>query len=180
MKIKTFFVFMIIIITIFIIYIFNIDNKIYYINISDNNTNYNLQIKRKLEKIEKLEKYVNINNKDYRVTDLINIINNNENISDKQTIQNALIKADILTIQIGNNELEYKTDIKDTNELFEYSDELLNDLDKLFKLIRIYDKEKIYFFGYKNAKNEYFNEIYDYLNLKLKDLCDQYNIIFLD
>ena len=167
-----------IIINIFIIYILNIDKKTYYVNLSDNKVEYSTIIKNKIGK--KLEKYINYTNNDYRVTDLINDINDNIEIKDNQTIQNALIKADILTIKIGNNELNYKANNKNINELFEYSDELIDDIEELFKLIRIYDKEKIYFIGFKNDKTSYYDEIYEYLNLKLKDLCSNYDIIFVD
>ena len=181
MKFKTLLGLVIIVSIVFIIYILNIDKKVYYVNISDDNTTYNLYIKKELNDNSKLEKYINIKDKDYRVTDLINNINNNKVINNKdQTIQNALIKADILTLKIGNNELEYKSNSKDINELFEYSDGLLKDIENLFKIIRLYDKEKIYFMSFHNTKNEYYNEIYNYLNLKIKDLCDEYDIQLID
>ena len=181
MKFKKIFGLLIIILLIFIIYIFNIDKKVYYVNISDDKTIYNVYVKKELEKNSKLEKYVNIKDQDYRVTDLINDINNNKVINNNdQTIQNVLIKADILTLKIGNNELDYKANTKDINELFEYSDDLLNDIEKLFKIIRLYDKEEIYFLSFHNDKNEYYNEIYSYLNLKIKDLCDEYDINLID
>ena len=181
MKFKKFLGLSIIILLIFIIYIFNIDKKVYYVNISDDKTIYNVYVKKELEKNSKLEKYVNIKDQDYRVTDLINDIDNNKVINNNdQTIQNVLIKADILTLKIGNNELDYKANTKDINELFEYSDDLLNDIEKLFKIIRLYDKEEIYFLSFHNDKNEYYNEIYSYLNLKIKDLCDEYDINLID
>ena len=58
MKYKTIFIFFIIAFVIFIIYIFNIDKKIYYINITDSNIKYNIAIKNELINKKKLEKYI--------------------------------------------------------------------------------------------------------------------------
>ena len=175
MKLKTIFTLIIIIFLVFIIYCFNLDKKIYYVNISDLEfkkvTSYNELLSQRLEKDNRLEKYINnFTDKDYRVTDLIRDIETNKTIKIKekeQTIQNALIKSDTLTIKMGDNELNYKIDNSEINELFEYSDTLLSDLQKLFELLRKYSKENIYFIGYYNNHSDYYKEIYDYLNLKI-------------
>ena len=167
------------VIIVFIIYIFNIDKKVYYVNIADSNTKYNMHVKNNLNKKNQLEKYINVVDKDYRITDLINDIEDNKMINKKQTIQNVLIKADILTIKLGSNELKYKEKTKDIQELYDYIDEMIIDFDKLFKLIRQYDKEKVYYISYFDNKNEYYSEIYRYLDLKTKDLCDNYNIVYI-
>lgn len=180
MKIKTLIGLIIIALIIFIIYILNVDKDIYYVNISDSNIKYNSYIKKELKTKSKLEKYVNYVDEDYRITDLINDINTNKNINDNQTIQNALIKADILTIKIGSNELEYKANNRNINKLFDYSDEMIKDLEELFKLLKIYDKEKIYFIGFYNKKSPYYDEIYNYLNLKIQDMCNDYDIDFIN
>lgn len=180
MKIKTLIGLIIIALIVFIIYILNVDKDIYYVNISDSNIKYNSYIKKELKTKSKLEKYVNYVDEDYRITDLINDINTNKNINDNQTIQNALIKADILTIKIGSNELEYKANNRNINKLFDYSDEMIKDLEELFKLLKIYDKEKIYFIGFYNKKSPYYDEIYNYLNLKIQDMCNDYDIDFIN
>ena len=180
MKIKTLIGLIIIALIVFIIYILNVDKDIYYVNISDSNRKYNSYIKKELKTKSKLEKYVNYVDEDYRITDLINDINTNKNINDNQTIQNALIKADILTIKIGSNELEYKANNRNINKLFDYSDEMIKDLEELFKLLKIYDKEKIYFIGFYNKKSPYYDEIYNYLNLKIQDMCNDYDIDFIN
>ncbi|MBD9085708.1 hypothetical protein EGP64_03460, partial [bacterium] len=143
MKLKTIITLIIIIFLVFIIYCFNLDKKIYYVNISDLEfkkvTSYNELLSQRLEKDNRLEKYINnFTDKDYRVTDLIRDIETNKTIKIKekeQTIQNALIKSDILTIKMGDNELNYKIDNSEINELFEYSDTLLSDLQQLFELL---------------------------------------------
>lgn len=188
MKLKTIFTLIIIIFLVFIIYCFNLDKKIYYVNISDLEfkkvTSYNELLSQRLEKDNRLEKYINnFTDKDYRVTDLIRDIETNKKIKIKekeQTIQNALIKSDILTIKMGDNELNYKIDNSEINELFEYSDTLLSDLQQLFELLRKYSKENIYFIGYYNNHSDYYKEIYDYLNLKIEDMCDDYEITFIE
>lgn len=188
MKLKTIFTLIIIIFLVFIIYCFNLDKKIYYVNISDLEfkkvTSYNELLSQRLEKDNRLEKYINnFTDKDYRVTDLIRDIETNKTIKIKekeQTIQNALIKSDILTIKMGDNELNYKIDNSEINELFEYSDTLLSDLQQLFELLRKYSKENIYFIGYYNNHSDYYKEIYDYLNLKIEDMCDDYEITFIE
>ena len=61
MKFKNIIGLVIILSLIFIIYILNIDEKIYYVNISDDNTTYNLYIKKSLDKNSKLEKLAQFN-----------------------------------------------------------------------------------------------------------------------
>ena len=63
MKLKTIFTLIIIIFLVFIIYCFNLDKKIYYVNISDLEfkkvTSYNELLSQRLEKDNRLEKYIN-------------------------------------------------------------------------------------------------------------------------
>lgn len=169
-------IFIICLITIFI-YKNNLDNKLYYFNISDNKYKYETYNELLKKDIKKLEKYVNYENSDYRVIDLINDIEDNINIKDK-TIQNILIKADIITLSIGNNELNYKMKTTKVVNFYNYIDELVNDIDKLFSLIRIYSKEKIFLLGFY-TDNESYKEIISYLNIKLEDLCNKYKIVFI-
>lgn len=183
MKLKSIIVFLIIILFIFIIYILNIDKKIYYVNITDSNNKYNLDIKNNLKKLNKLEKYINYKDLDYRITDLINDINNNKeiNINNKiYTLQNSLIKADLLTIKIGSNEIKYKIQEENIDNLYNYMDEYLKDLEELFKLIRKYDKEKIIYINSVDYNSSYISEVIKYLNLKIKDLCSDYGIEYIE
>lgn len=170
----------IIIISIIIIYITNIDNKIYYVNIdSTNNLTYNDQIYNQIKDRNKLEKYVNdFSKEDYRTTDLIRDIKDNKKVNN-QTIQNALIKADIITLYIGINDINYKIN-NNMNDLYNYTDQVLEDIEKLFKLIRIYSKEKIYVIGYKNNIGISYNDYFKYTNKRLKSICEEYKIKFID
>lgn len=127
-----------------------------------------------------LDRYINYSSlDDYRVVDLINDINYNKTItfnSNYYKLQNLLVKANFITISIGMNDLIYKSKISD--ELYDYSDELIIDIEKLFKEIRIYNKDKIYFLSFYNVIDN--QELIDYLNKKIKNICMKYNINYVD
>ena len=140
MKLRTFLALIIIILLVFIIYIFTKDNKIYYVNFMDTKISektYNEYLKEEISLNKKLEFYKTYYKDDYRITDFIRDITDNIKIDDKN-IQNLLIKADILTIMIGNNELTYKISTTNMNDLFDYSDSLLKDCEELLKILRKY------------------------------------------
>ena len=180
MKIKMSLFLVLTILFVFLINLSNQDKEIYYVNIDTTNSlTYNKEIYNKYKDNNRLEKYVNyFSKKDYRTTDLINHINNNKKIKN-QTIQNALIKSDILTLYVGINDINYK--INDSKEeLYEYTDQVLEDIEKLLKLIRIYSKEKIYLIGFKNNKGISYNEYFDYTNKVLKSICSEYKVFFID
>lgn len=181
MKFKTIIFLIMMSFFIFLIYLTNKDNEIFYVNIdSTNKNNYNEIIKQKYEKNKKLEKYINdFSKEDYRTTDLIRDIKDNKKIN-KITIQNALIKSDILTLNIGINDINYKIGNTKKEELYNYTDQVLDDIEELFKLIRFYSKEKIYFIGFKNENGISYNEYFEYTNKRLKSICDEYKIIFID
>lgn len=178
MKIKTILIYIVIFLAIFLIYFFTKDNEIYYLNISDLNTKYNNYLKDDFKRKNELEKYINYT-KNIRTTDLIRNIEENEKI-ENITIQNAIIKADIITLSIGNNDINYKINTSTTREMYIYIDEMLEDIDKLYKLLRKYSKEKIYMIGYYNYYNISNEELINYLNLRIKDKCKDYNIKYID
>ncbi len=178
MKIKVVLVLFLIVFLIFLIYTFNIKNDIFYFNVMDKKyyyDTYNVLLSKNLNNVKK---YISYEQDDYRITDLIRNINDNIVVNDRK-IQNILIKADIITLMIGNNELNYKIENIDITELFEYCNSLLDDINDLFMLIRKFSKEKIFFIGFYNS-NEYYEELYRYLNLRIKDICDNYNIVYID
>lgn len=160
-------------ILIFLIYYLNLDQKVYVLSIGDHfivESDYHKDIDNYLGK--KLEKSVIYsNNGDYRIIDLINDIKDNKKFTYKNnqyTINNTLIKADIIFISIGMNDLRYNKN----NNNYDYVDEVISDLDILLKLIRKYSKEKIYIFNYYNFDNDFNN----YINERLKKIADRYNI----
>lgn len=177
MKIKVILSIFLIILMVFLIYLFNVRNDNYYFSIMDNEYDYKTYNNMLKENI-KLEEYVDYFENQYRITDLIRDINDNKIIDDRK-IQNILIKASIITLMIGNNELDTQVNILDMTELFEYCNSLLDDIDKLFNLIRKYSKEQIFFIGFY-TNNEYYEEIYKYINFRVKDMCEYYSIIYID
>lgn len=165
----------------FLIYVFNQDKEIYYVNIdTTKNNNYQKTIKKYYQDQKKLEKYINeFSKQDYRTTDLIRDIKDNKKINN-QTIQNALIKSDLLILNVGINDINYKIGNTNKEELYQFTDQVLLDIEELFKLIRIYSKEKVYFIGFKNTNGISYNEYYLYTNKRLKSICNQYKITFID
>jgi len=185
MKIKGFICICLIFLLVFLIYIKTVDCDIYYLNLSNDETGYSYDtyVYKYLKREKMLEKYVNgfINNQD-RVTDLIYAINDNKNVTingKSQTIKNALIKADLVTLFIGLNDINYKVGYSDINELYDYADSFLNDIDSLLKLVREYCKENIILLGYYNAYGDYYDEYFDYINRKLNKLAIKYDIEFI-
>ena len=182
---KILIIMLIIILTILIYNIFK-DSKIYYVSISDNTiTDYNLSygykdyIKDYLEELNKLEKYIDIYDEDMRITDMTRNIEDNTIYEDKN-IQNILIKADLLTISLGYNDIINKIKLYNSYDMYKYVDSYLLDLDSLLKIIRKYDKEQIIMIGYYNPYEDTYDSFINYINEKVKSLCENYNIKYLD
>lgn len=188
----------IIILAIFLIYLTTIDKKVYYLTLGDEvalgmtkegkyEQGYTDHIKNYLQEKNILEIYVNdYATKDYRITDLINDIENNKTIENK-TIKNSLIKSDLLTISIGTNDILSKIDSMnkltkiDYNKLYKNIDEIIIDLEKLLNLIREYCKEDIIMTGiYIESNTEELKQILEYANQKFKETCTKYNVNYID
>ena len=114
---------------------------------------------------------------DYRITDLINLININYE-TNNQTINQAIHSADIITISVGMQELYYKINTNDTN-IYTYIDKMLEDTEELFTLIRKNNNKKIYMLGYYNTKNTN-QDLFNYANIKLKEICQKNKITYID
>lgn len=192
----------IIILSIFLIYLTTIDKKVYYLALGDEialgmtkegyyEKSYTDYIKEYLEEKNILETYINeYETQGYHITDMIKDIEDNKEIETKassKTIKNALIKADLITISIGTNDIISKIDSQnkltkiDYNKLSKNIDEILLDLDKLLELIREYCKEDIILVGiYINTENEKLRELIHYANEKIKQISAKYNIIYID
>lgn len=185
MKIKKILFVVFIVLLVFLIYKVFLDNQIYYLNLNTiSNDDYSKYYKETLEQNDKLEYYNNdYNVEDYRITDLIRFINENTEIvvnGKKQTINHALIKADIITVWVGMNELSYKINTEDIQELYRYSDTILMDLEELFLLLRKFSKEKIIFMNFYNPGNSKYDEVISYLNSKMNAIAIEYEIDVLD
>ena len=180
MKFKTILVIALVILTVFVIYLTTMDRNIYYLDLNMGNYNYEETIVNFLKDEKKLERYVTgYIEKDYRTTDLINDIKNNKSINiknKKQTIKNALIKADLLIYVPSINDINYKLNTTNQKELYNYADEMLEDMEEAIKLMRQYCKEDIIVIGLKNSNKKIFN----YINEKLGEICYENKIYFIN
>lgn len=173
----------------FFIYFFNRSEETFYVSLGDQlsyginnfntvNNSYSNNIKEYYKK--NLYKYVNYSSyDDYRVMDLINDINYNKNITyegKEYNLQNLLIKANLITLSIGMNDLIYKSKYNTNN--YEYTDTLLKDIENLFILIRKYNKDEIYFLSFYNVINN--QDLIEYANKRLEIICKKNKIKFVD
>lgn len=174
---------------VFLIYYKNIDKTTNYLVIGDylsygiNNNNkvenpFSDRINEYLSRNKKIDYKKYVRKDDYRVVDLYNDIINNKKITiknKKYTIKQLLIKADIVILSIGMNDMYYQKNITDK---YKYVDELLEDLDKLFELVRKNCKEEIYILNYYNVINN--ENVVNYSNRKLSSLADKYKLKVID
>ncbi len=186
---------LIVFITVFLIYLFNIDTKIYYLSLeslneySDENGDYDESIINYLTTNKKLEKaVVEFSKNNYLVNDLSKDIKDNKKIiigGKNITLKNALIKADLVTMFVGMNEINNQLLLSKNSNLkqYNYVDNLLIDLDKLLSLTREYCKEDIFIIGVYYPYQEYKAELVDlfsYYNERYKELANKYNMKYID
>lgn len=173
----------------YLIYTLTNNNNLNYVTLGDslskgvtpyfaNGYGYSNYIVDYLKKNNKLNSYNDdFTSIDYRITDLINLININYE-TNNQTINQAIHSADIITISIGMQELYYKINTNDTN-IYTYIDKMLEDTEELFTLIRKNNNKKIYMLGYYNTKNTN-QDLFNYANIKLKEICQKNKITYID
>ncbi len=201
MKLKTILVSSIILLTIFLIYLTTLDKLVYFLALGDSlasghtpygqsDYGYNDYLKDYIEKEGILEKYIDgFIVDDSRTTDLIRDIEDNKKImigNKNQSIKNALIKADLVTLSIGMNDLYYKLNTVnlETNDLYNHIDEMMEDIDDLFELLRKYCKEDIivinYFRSTAMLENDTIKGYFNYANTKLKNKSAEYKIHYVE
>ena len=176
-------------------FVYNItkDNSLFYLNIGDalamgiDNNNiitegYSIKLKNYLEETKQLKGYnSSFTNKDYRITDITNSIKYHKVITinkDEQTINELLKKANIITISLGMNELYYKL-LTNTNNMYTYIDEILQDMEELLIEIKKYNNKKVIVLGYYNITNNN-SDIFTYINYKLNKIVTNKNFIFIN
>ena len=180
----------IVLLAVFLIYLGFKDKEIYYFSMGDSLANginsYNAKdygyadyVKDSLE----IKKYESFTNNNKRSIDFVKDIEDNIKINGKN-IQNILIKADIITLSVGMNDLfsnvTFNNDFS-VNDLYMKLEEVMVDLENLFKLLRTYSKEDIIYIGIYNClKENSLDEFFIYANEQLKKLCDNYKITYLD
>ena len=179
-----------VLLAVFLIYLGFKDKEIYYFSMGDSLANginsYNAKdygyadyVKDSLE----IKKYESFTNNNKRSIDFVKDIEDNIKINGKN-IQNILIKADIITLSVGMNDLfsnvTFNNDFS-VNDLYMKFEEVMVDLENLFKLLRTYSKEDIIYIGIYNClKENSLDEFFIYANEQLKKLCDNYKITYLD
>lgn len=183
--------------SIFLIYLANMDKKVYYVALGDSLEKtyvsseevygYSHYIKNYLKEKNILERYTDeFAGANVRSTDIINDINNNKKITTPKgsiNIKNALIKADLVTINLNYDDIYSKLGDFSVinNAVYDYIDDLAYDLDNLFKLMREYCKEDIVFISnYNPYSDDEALDVLDYLNRKYKDVCLEYDVIYVD
>lgn len=117
-----------------------------------------------------------------RVTDIIDKIDNNETINDL-FIQNVIHKTELLLLNVGEEEINYKiNNVEEINEkeIYKYLDDLYVDVKSLIEKIDKISDCKIVFLGYyNNTGNKDNNKYYRYINNKIKNSNFE-NLIFID
>jgi lysophospholipase L1-like esterase len=209
MKIKKIIIILLLVILPIIIYMTNIDKKIYYLALGDSlaagqnpygklGYGYSDYVSDYLRERDLLEFYTNkYAVSGHRTTDLIRDIEDNREITvngKELVLKNALTNADIITLSIGANDLFYKLSLHnipvvldDEERMKKYVDEVLIDIEKLIILIKRYCKEDIILIGYYNPLwhiNLTFAEqaepVLLYANDKMKLLSHKHNLYYVD
>lgn len=184
MKLKKIFVVAVLFLIVFLIYLTTMDKKVYYLALGDSiSLKYPKQIADYLEEKNLLEQYHNeFVIDDMRITDLIRDIKDNKKVvinKKDQTIKNSLIKADLVTLSIGNEELFYKMKTEKPDNLFNYIDDMMIDMENLFVVLKEYCKEDIFILGYVNPFSNDMDRYIEYANKKLETLAKKYDISYV-
>lgn len=120
-------------------------------------------------------------NKDNNIKDLVNIIKYNQEIEiDNKyiSIHQLLKKADIVILSIGTNDIYNKLN-EDTKEIYTHLNKMINDIEYILNEIKRYDYKKVYVLGYYNTTTKN-NDIFTYINYKLKKITQSKNYTFID
>ena len=179
----------ILVLFVFIIYIINIDKKEFVflvgdsLSLSKNSygiTNYDGYLNDYLKKRNINEKYIIYGKEEYRIGELERDIKSNIIVNDRH-IQNILIKADLVIIEIGIDNLVPILFSNDKDYIYDYLDGIIVNMESLIKIIKSYCKEKILLVGYYNPYLNNNNIKYiDYVNEKYKSISNKYQIDYLD
>lgn len=184
--------------SVFLIYLANMDKKVYYVALGDSLEKfylngkkvygYSYYVKNYLKDKNLLERYSDdFARVNMRSTDIINDIISNKKVTTAKgsfNLKNALIKADLVTLNIDYSDIYNKLNDPNViyNDVYDYIDDLAYDLDNLFKLMREYCKEDIVMVGPYNPFSDSSDklDVYEYFNEKYKDVCGEYDIIYVD
>lgn len=176
-----------------LIYKFEKSDDLYYVAIGDTvayGTNpyqndsfgYPYYIKEQISDKQLLKKY----NNDYvypslRTTELLQLLKYDHS---RKNIKQQIVKADIITLSIGLEDVMYKLSINDelTDEIRKYINEVFLDIEECIKIIRKYNHKDIYVVGLYNPfinKNNY-DLIFDEIDNYFRILSQNYNLIYIE
>ncbi len=126
---------------------------------------------------EKVVYDVTFTNNDYCIIDILNIIESNKEINNKN-IHQVLAKTDILIISIGMNDIYYTLN-NETKDIYIHLNSIISNYDKILNTINKYTYKQVIILGYYNITNKQ-NDIFTYINYKLKTLSNKYNYTYID
>lgn len=173
------------------------DNKISYLSLGDAlskginyegnlSTGYSDYVRDFIQKKGILKRYTkDFSDEDIRITDLINIINDNISIkqnNEKITIQNAIKNADLITLSIGMNEIvnKYQSNLSES-KMYKYIDECMNDMNILIKKIAKLENKNIYILGFYNPYvDKSFDKYIKYANNKIIDISSKNKLNYVN
>ncbi len=205
MKHKKFLFMIILCLTVYLIYFFYHDDKINYLAIGDSlsvginaygemSYGYSDYFSSYLDREGKLKSY----HKDfavsgYRITDLKHQLETNQIITTKNTtlsLKKSLRDAQLVTLSIGGNDLLSDLNIStidinllEEEEILKVIDHMTDNLDDLLRELRKYAKRDFILIGcYNPFPNSTLpmNRLFSYLNNKVREICDQYDIDYID
>ncbi len=191
-----------------VIFFITKDRKIYYLSLGDSlaagQTPYNTisdsygdYVAQYLMDKEVLEFYTKGYSKSgYRSVDMLNDLKANKEIEvdgKKITIKNALIKADLVTVSVGANDLFYKLnvgrefDLEQFDDIYTYVDEAIIDVDKYLYELRKACKEQIMVLGFYNPFTNFSSSlantvepVIEYANTRMESIVKKYDMTFVD
>ena len=96
---------------------------------------------------------------------------------EEYSINQLIKKADIITLSVGMNELYYKLNVNNEN-IYNYINDLLEDMKKLLKHIDRFNHKKVFVLGYYNVNSN--QEYINYINSKLKYIVESIGFEYVD
>lgn len=144
-------------------------------------------LKEKNDKVKINKEFIE---EDLRIKDLLSKIKNAETAGGK-TFTQAIKEAELVTISIGSEELfsklrsNYELYKLNSKKLFDFIDEMTNDLNELIKEMKKIKKNEIYLIGYYNPiiditdSESKLDSIYNYLDIKLKEIENKQKIHYI-
>ena len=174
----------------YFIYFFNVEDKINIVALGDGiasgETSYNIDgisyndyLKDYFENKRLLKKYNNTYAyKNYKINNLISDVKSNIISKDnKLSIQQIIHKADLLTLNIGEEELVKTAITKDLNK--EYIAKFIKDYDNLLYMLRDITEATIVIIGF--YENDYLSKTNTIiLNSELSNIAIKYDAIFIN